>query len=87
MATWILPVLVGRTHEGVDVVKAIGTFTSEDEALQWGVKLVRQRKILDFRSPTEQMTLRQYDAWKAGLRAEILIPGLNVSDEDDDQKK
>lgn len=72
---WILPVTVGRTHEGREVGVAIGTFFSEAEALQWGVKLVKEGRVTGFVEPIPQMTLKQYDAWKAAQALENGKPG------------
>lgn len=65
--TWILPVTVGRTHEGKEVGVAIGTFYSVEEARSWGARLLKDHRITGFVEPIEQMTLKQYDAWRAAL--------------------
>lgn len=69
-STWILPVTVGRTHEGREVGVGIGTFMSKDEAMSWGARLLKDRRITGFVEPIEQMTLKQYDAWRAALAME-----------------
>ena len=74
MATWILPVTVGRTHAGKEVGVAIGTFPTADEALAHGVRMVKAGEITEFVEPIEQMTLRQFAAWRAAQREQNTLP-------------
>ena len=64
---WVLPVTIGRTHEGRELGVGIGTFMSKDEAISWGAKLLKEHRITGFVEPVELMTLKQYDAWRASM--------------------
>lgn len=69
---WVLPVTIGRTHEGRELGVGIGTFYSKDEAITWGAKLLKEHRITGFVEPVELMTLKQYDAWRASMAITVI---------------
>ena len=78
MATWILPVVVGITHEGKPVEISIGTFPDESSANAWGPTLKAGKKARLVHPAQQLMTLKEYDAYLAGVKAQNAGPESSV---------
>lgn len=74
MATFVLPVTVGRTNGGATIARSVGTFSSASEAESWGMKLKLAGDIIDYEPAQELMTLVQFASWRTSLRKQAEAP-------------